>query len=64
MNSVIREGYLPYLKKWTRLQDSPATDIKVDSSGGDPHSDIQRLVHGGSVKVGDLQKVAKSRDTT
>ena len=56
---VIREGYIPYLKKWSRLQDSPATDAKGDSSGGDPHSDIQRLVPGGSVKVDDSQKVAK-----
>ena len=61
---VVREGYIPYLKKWSRLQDTSATDVKADSSGGDPHSDIQCLVPGVSMKVGDLQKVANSRDTT
>ena len=61
---VIREGYIPCLKKWSRLRDSPVTDVKVNSSGGDPHNDIQNLVPGGSMKVGDSQKVTKSRDTT
>ena len=61
---IIREGYIPYLKKWSRLQDALATDVKADSSGGDPHSDIQRLVPGVSTKVGDSQKAANSRDTT
>ena len=60
---MIREGYIPYLKKSSRLRDSSATDVKVNSSGGDPHSDIQCLVPGGSTKVGDSQKVTKSRDT-
>ena len=61
---VIHEGYILYLEKWSRLRDSPATDVKVNSSEGDPHSDIQHLVPGGSTKVGNSQKVAKSRDTT
>ena len=37
--------------------------MKADSSGGDPHSDIQHLVPGGSTKVGDSQKVAKYNAT-
>ena len=61
---VIREGYIPYLKKWSRLRDALATDVKANSSGEGPHSDIQRLIPGVSTKVGDSQKVANSRDTT
>ena len=61
---IIREGYIPYLKKWSRLQDASVTDVKADSSGEGPHSDIQHLVPSVSTEVGDSQKVANSRDTT
>ena len=61
---VIREGYIPYLKKWSRLRDTSVTDVKADSSGEDPHSDIQHLVPSVSTKVDDSQKVANLRDTT
>ena len=56
---VIREGYIPYLKKWSRLRDSSVTGMRDESSGGDPHSDIQNLVPGGSAKIGDSQEVTK-----
>ena len=61
---VIREGYIPYLKKWNRLWDTSTTDMKADSGGEEPHSDIQHLVPGVSTKVDDSQKVTNSRDTT
>ena len=61
---VIHEGYIPYLKKWNQLQDSPKTDIKADQRGGEIHSDIQCLVPGGPLKVGDSQEVAKLGDAT
>ena len=53
---VLREGYILYFKKWNRSRDSPVTGMKIDSSGGDPQSDIQHFIPGGSMKVGDSQK--------
>ena len=61
---MIHEGYIPYLKKWNKLQDSPKTDVKVNQRGEEIHSDIQRLVPGDPLKVGESQKVIKSEDMT
>ena len=61
---VIREGYVPYLRKWSKLRDTLTTDVKANSSGEEPHSDIQRLVPGVSTKIDDSQKVANSGVTT
>ena len=61
---VIREGYIPYLKKWNKLRDSSVTGVTDESSGGGPHSDIQHLVPGVSTRIGNSQQVAKRKDTT
>ena len=37
---VVTEGYIPYLRKWIKLQDSPKAKIKADQSD---QSDIQHL---------------------
>ena len=61
---VVTKGYIPYLRKWIKLQDSPKAKIKADQSESEIHSNIQRLAPGGSSKVGDSQKLAKPDDTT
>ena len=50
---VIREGYIPYLKKWTELQESSNIKVKDDSQEDEAHSNIQRLFPGGPKKVSD-----------
>ena len=55
---VIREGYLPYLKKWAKLQD------QADPDDNKICNDLQHLAPGGPPKVSDLQELAKSDDTT
>ena len=61
---MVTEGYIPYLRKWIKLQDSPKAKTKADQGVSEVHSDIQRLAPGGSLEVGDLQKLAKPDDTT
>ena len=58
------EGYIPYLKRWAQLQDSPQADLKAGQSEREIHSNIQHLGPGGSLKAGDSQKAAKKEDTT
>ena len=60
---VIREGYIPYLKKWTELQESSNIKAKDNSQEDEVHSDTQRLFPGGPKKVSDSQKLANSDDT-
>ena len=61
---MIREGYIPYLKKWIKLQDPTRAEVKADPDNNKIHHDIQYLVPGGPPKFGDLQKLTKSDDTT
>ena len=61
---MVTEGYIQYLRKWIKLQDSPKAKIKADQSESEIHSNIQCLAPGGSSKVGDSQKLAKPDDTT
>ena len=61
---VVTKGYIPYLQKWIKLQDSPKARTKADQSVSEIHSDIQHLAPGGSSKVGNLQKLAKPDNTT
>ena len=52
---VVTEGYIPYLRKWIKLQDSPKAKTKADQSVSEVHSNIQRLAPVGSSEVGDSQ---------
>ena len=61
---VICEGYLPYLKKWARLQDQTRAEMRADPVDNKISSDLQRLAPGGPPKFGDSQELAKSDDTT
>ena len=61
---VIREGYILYLKKWTKPQDQTRAEVKADPDDNKIHSDIQHLVPGEPPKFGDSQKLAISDDTT
>ena len=54
---VVTEGYIPYLRKWIKLQDSAKAKTKADQSASEIHSDIQRLAPSGSSKVGDSQNL-------
>ena len=58
---VVREGYIPYLKKWSKHQQS-AKKAEVDENPHELHSDIQRLVPGGP-KMSDSQKLTNSTAT-
>ena len=61
---MIREGYMPHLKKWIKLQDQTRAEEKADPDDNEIHSDIQYLVPGRPPKFGDSQKLAKSDNTT
>ena len=61
---IVQEGYIPYLKKWSKIQRS--TEVKVvdqNSQEEDVHSNIQRLFPGSPKKVGDSQALANPDDT-
>ena len=61
---MIREGYIPYLKKWIKLPDQTRGEVKADPDDNEIYSDIQHLVPGVPLKFGDSQKPTKSDDTT
>ena len=61
---MICEGYLPYLKKWAKLQDQTRAEVRVDPDNNKIHNDLQYLAPGGPLKFGDSQELAKSNDTT
>ena len=61
---VICKGYIPYLKKWIRLQDQTRAEVKADPDDNKINSDIPHLVSGEPSKFGDSQELAKSDDTT
>ena len=60
---MIREGYLPYLKKWDKLQDQAQAEVRADPDNNKIH-DLQHLAPGGPPKVRDSQELAKSDNTT
>ena len=61
---VIREGYLPYLKKWVKLQDQTRAEVRADPDDNKIRNDLQHLAPGGPPKFSDSQELAKSDDTT
>ena len=61
---MIREGYIPYLKKWAKLQDQARTEVRADPDDNKIRNDLQHLAPGGPPKASDLQELAKSDDTT
>ena len=61
---MIREGYIPYLKKWIGLQDQTRAEVKADPDDNKIHSNIQHLVPSEPPKFGNSQKLTKSDDTT
>ena len=61
---VIREGYLPYVKKWAKLQDQARAEVRADPHHNKIHNDLQHLAPGGPRKVSDSQELAKFDDTT
>ena len=61
---VICEGYLPYLKKWAKLQDQARAEVRADPDNNKIRNDLQHLVPDGPPKVSDSQELAKSDDTT
>ena len=61
---MIHEGYLPYLKKWIKLQEQTRTEVGADSDDNKISSDLQRLAPGRPPKIGNSQELAKSDDTT
>ena len=58
---MIREGYIPYLKMWSRK--SPEFKVKQLQEGEEIHSDIQRLHPGQNRKGCDSPEVAKKDET-
>ena len=52
---MIREGYIPHLKKWIKLQDQTRAEVKADPDDNETHSDIPHLVPGGPPKFGNSQ---------
>ena len=61
---MIREGYLPYRKKWAKLQDQARTEVRADPDDNKICNDLQHLAPGGLPKVSDSQELTKSDDTT
>ena len=42
---IVREGYIPYLKKWSKIQKSTEDKlVDQDSQEEDMHGDIQRQI--------------------
>ena len=58
---VIREGYIPYLKMWSRK--SPEFRVKQLQEGEEIHGDIQRLHPGQNREGCDSPEVAKKDET-
>ena len=61
---VIHKGYLPYLKKWTKLQDQPRAEVRADPDDNKIHNNLQYPAPGGPPKFSDSQELTKSDDTT
>ena len=61
---MICKGYILYLKKWIKPQDQTRAEVKADPDDNEIHSNIPYLVPGGPPKFGNLQKLAKSDNTT
>ena len=59
---MVTEGYIPYLRKWIKFQDSQRVQIKADQGVSEVHSDIQQHAPGGSSEFGDSQKLTKPDD--
>ena len=57
-------GYLPYLKKWAKLQDQTRAEVRADPDDNEIHNDLQHLAPGGPPKFGNSQELANSDDTT
>ena len=61
---AIRKGYLPYLKKWAKLQDQTRAEVRADPDDNKIHNDLQHIAPGRPSKFGDSQELTKSDDTT
>ena len=48
---MIREGYLPYLKKWAKLQDQTRAEVRADPDDNKIRNDLQHLAPGGPSKL-------------
>ena len=50
---VIHKGYLPYLKKWAKLQDQTRAEVRADPDDNKTCKDLQPLAPCGPLKFGD-----------